>query len=88
MRCRGTGACTAGGDSSRGAGSAHGKGTRQVCCGMHALDAVARCVQAGQPRLTSSRASSHGQHTVRVPTLVLFSWHFSSALVSMGAIWW
>ncbi len=30
----------------------------------------------------------HALHMHMLPTLVLWSWHLSRALVSMGAIWW
>ncbi len=75
-----------GGNSSRGPVPAHGNRPWQFYCGMLACkwcDAV--CI-VKHTRPAPSKALSLGQHTVR--TLVLLSWHCSSALISMGAIWW
>jgi hypothetical protein len=86
-RCPGTGACTARrGSSSSGGCVSSLQGPWQVRCGMQALDAGtgslchAACTH-------STRALRQAEPHHMVPTWVLLSWHASSALVSMGAIW-
>jgi hypothetical protein len=67
--------------------SARCKGLWQVRCGMQALDAG-----TGSLCHAACTHSTHALHQAEphhmVPTLDLLSWHCSSALVSMGAIWW